>query len=247
MIDNKELFTRKSADYSRFRPAYPAAAVEWLKSKISGETVLDVGAGTGIFTGELLRYFQNVSAVEPNRDMREAFAAFLPGIYCSGGSGEATGFPDGSFDLITVAQAFHWLDAERFKAEAMRILRPAGKVAIIWNTSLQCDFTVERNLICQKYCPRFRSGHAGKRSAEEGDAFLRHEYFRSVEVVEFDNPFTMDLTAFEGNMRSRSYALTAEDDEFEHFMDELRAVFRRFAENNTVTEPQVTQIYFGSF
>ena len=247
MVDNKELFAGKSEDYYKFRPSYPNAALDWLKEKTAGDDVLDVGAGTGIFTAKLLNYFKNVSAVEPNADMRRIFKDFLPAVYCSDGSGEDTEFSDESFDLITVAQAFHWLDAERFKQEAKRILRDEGKTAIIWNTSLKSDFTDERNRICQKYCPRFRSGHAGKFSAAEGDAFLRNEYFREVEFISFDNPFAMDLHTFEGNMRSRSYALTAQDSDYYKFMAELRAVFERHAESGIVIEPQQTQIYLGIF
>ena len=247
LTDNRELFSNKSDDYAKYRPSYPDAAVDWLKSKVPCGSVLDIGAGTGIFTAALLRCFEMVSAVEPNEDMRRKFAGFLPGIVCSGGSGENTGFPENSVALITVAQAFHWLDAEKFKSEALRILEAQGKVAIIWNNSLNCDFTVERNRVCQKYCPRFRSGHAGKRSAAEGDAFLRNGYFREVEVVSFDNPFAMTLPVFEGNMRSRSYALAPGDREFSGFTAELRAVFERHAENGVVIEPQETRIYFGSF
>ena len=183
----------------------------------------------------------------PNAAMREKFQMFLPHIRCWHSSGEATGLPDDSVDLITVAQAFHWLDADLFKKEAMRILRSAGQVAIVWNTSLQCDFTQERDRVCRKYCPRFRSGHAGKRSVEEGDAFLRNEYFKSVEVVSFSNPFAMDLQTFEGNMRSRSYALAPDDCQYSDFTAELQAVFEKYAVNNIVTEPQETKIYLGKF
>jgi ubiquinone/menaquinone biosynthesis C-methylase UbiE len=247
MVDNKELFAGKSEDYCKFRPSYPDAALEWLKTKTDGEDVLDVGAGTGIFTAKLLNCFRNVSAVEPNADMRRVFKKFFPDIYCSGGSGEDTKFSDKSFDLITVAQAFHWLDAEKFKAEATRILRRDGKVAIIWNTSLKSDFTDERNRVCQQYCPRFRSGHAGQLSVAEGDAFLRNVYFREVEFVSFSNPFVMDFCAFEGNMRSRSYSLLPQDSEYECFMAELKGVFESYSVNNVVIEPQETQIYLGSF
>ena len=247
MIDNKELFTNKSDDYSRFRPGYPAAAVEFLKAGTSGSSVVDIGAGTGIFTAALLRCFSEVSAVEPNADMRSEFYKQLPDISCSDGSGEATRLADNSVDLITAAQAFHWLNPDLFKKEAMRILRPGGKVAIIWNTSLKSAFTDERSRICQKYCPRFRSGHAGKHSPEEGDAFLRNRFFKSVEVAAFDNPFVMDRETFAGNIRSRSYALTPQDKDYDAFMSELLEVFNKYAVDGKVTEPQETQIYFGSF
>lgn len=246
-MNNKELFTGKSDDYSRFRPAYPEAAVDYLKAKISGSAVVDIGAGTGIFTRLLLKHFPDTAAIEPNAAMREKFHRFLPGIPCRDASGEATGFPDDSVDLITVAQAFHWLDEEKFKQEAMRILRPGGKVAIVWNTELKSDFTSARNAVCQKYCPRFRNGYAGKRTPAEGDAFLRYSYFNTVEFIAFDNPFVMDLATFEGNMRSRSYAPGSADCQYNAFMVELRSVFDRFSRNGTVTELQETQIYLGSF
>ena len=247
MPANTELFTLKSADYARFRPSYPETAVRWLKSRTAGEHVLDIGAGTGIFTRLLPDHFQHVSAVEPNEEMRTKFQALLPDVPCSDGTGENTKLPENSIDLITVAQAFHWLDAELFKKEALRLLRPGGKTAIIWNTSLKNDFTVECNRICQKYCPRFKNGHAGKRSPEEGDAFLRNTFFKTVEVVSFDNPFTMDPAAFEGNLRSRSYALQPGDRAYALFTAELRALFERHARNGLVTEPQETQIYCGTF
>ena len=246
-MNNKSLFTGKSDDYFRCRPSYPEAAVRWLRQKCSGDKAVDIGAGTGIFTKALLPYFNEVSAIEPNEDMRKVFRIFLPEVVCSAASGEATELPDNSIDLITVAQAFHWLDEEKFKAEAMRILRPGGKVAIIWNTTLPDDFSMARSKICQKYCPRFSSGHAGKRSPAEGDDFLLHHYFSSVEFASFSNPFVMDLETFEGNMRSRSYAIGAEHPDYPAFMTELRAVFEQYAVDGRVTEQQETQIYLGEF
>ena len=246
-MENTGLFTGKSDDYARFRPAYPAAAIDALRCRTSGEHLLDVGAGTGIFTRLLLPRFARVTALEPNPAMREKFNQLLPGIRCLDTTAEVTGLPDNSVDIITAAQAFHWFDAGKFKAEAMRILAPEGKTAIIWNTSLASDFTTARNKICQKYCPRFRAGHTGKHSPAEGDAFLRCRYFREVEVLTFDNPFAMDMEIFLGNMRSRSYALLPGDAAYEPFMAELRELFARHACNGIVTEPQETQIYLGKF
>ena len=65
--------------------------------------------------------------------------------------------------------------------------------------------------------------------------------------VSFDNPFRMNLHVFEGNMRSRSYALTPQDVDYNPFMAELQEVFETFALNGEVVEPQETQIYLGSF
>lgn len=246
-MDSKGIFAGKSEDYSRFRPSYPDAAIDWLRERCSGERVVDIGAGTGIFTKTLLRCFEDVSAVEPNSDMRSRLVEFLPNVPCLSGAGEATGLADRSVDLITVAQAFHWIDEDKFKDEAIRILRDGGKVAIVWNTSLESDFTVARDTICRKYCPRFRAGYAGRRSPAEGDEFLRYHYFRKVEVVSFDNPFAMDKETFEGNMRSRSYFLTSNDSDYQKIIDELNLVFEKYAVNGIVIEPQETQIFLGEF
>jgi ubiquinone/menaquinone biosynthesis C-methylase UbiE len=179
--------------------------------------------------------------------MRKRFAELLPGILCTAGTAEATLLPESSVDLITAAQAFHWFDEEKFKSEAKRILRPNGKVAIIWNTSLKNAFTIARDEICKKYCPRFRSGYAGKRTPAEGDNFLRYIYFQKVEFLSFANPFEMTPEIFEGNMRSRSYMPAPGDDTFEACMEEPRSVFERFAVNGKVTEEVETQIFLGEF
>ena len=246
-MDNRTLFSGKSQDYSFARPGYPAESAAFLRAKCRGERVADIGAGTGIFTDVLLPFFQQVCAVEPNADMHEAFKDFLPQVVCLDGCGENTGLADNSVDLLTVAQAFHWLDEDKFKSEAMRILRPGGMVAIIWNTTVENAFSSARNEVCKKYCPRFSRGYAGKRTPQDGDRFLRQVYFSSVEFAEFDNPFYMDETVFAANMRSRSYALRPGEENFEAFASELRQVFAAFAVDGKVCESQKTQIYLGRF
>lgn len=246
-MDNRELFSGKSVDYAACRPSYPAAAIDFLYEKTHAESVADIGAGSGIFTACLQKRFKHIIAVEPNGSMRNEFMKILPEIPCTAGCAEAALLPENSVQLITAAQAFHWFDEEKFKSEAMRILRPGGKTAIIWNNSIKNDFVMERDNICREYCPRFRSGHAGKRTPEAGDIFLREYYFKSVETVVFDNPFVMDEATFAGNIRSRSYALRPDDSNYDIFMEKLNAVFHKYAKNGVVTEPISTQIYLGSF
>ncbi len=246
-MENKDFFTKKSEDYSRYRPSYPAAAISWLWEKCIGKCVADIGAGTGIFTKCLKQCFEDIYAVEPNGDMRKQFNLFLPDIPCTRGYAEDTGLPNASIDLITVAQAFHWFDEDKFKLEAMRILRPNGRVAIIWNTSVKNDFSVARDKVCQKYCPRFSRGYAGKRTVEEGDVFLRSIYFKDVEFVEFDNPFAMDYDSFIGNIRSRSYAILPNEKHYDDFIKECGRVFNKYAVDGLVVENQKTTIYLGRF
>ena len=246
-IDNTELFSGKSNFYAASRPAYPAGAIEWLRNNTTAQSVADIGAGTGIFTELLLPHFQNVCAVEPNADMFNQFRQALPEVPIYPTTGENTELPPASVELITIAQAFHWLDEERFKSEAMRILSPGGQVAIIWNNRTSEGIAPARDGICQKYCPRFSKGHAGKRTPAEGDHFLRYEYFKSVKYFSCPNLFYMDQEQFISNVRSRSYALTEADEKFDEFMQEINAVYRDYSANGVVCEVYNTEIFLGTF
>ena len=245
--DNTTLFSGKSNFYAASRPAYPAEAIEWLRNNTTAQSVVDIGAGTGIFTELLLPHFRNVCAVEPNADMFSQFRQTLPEVTIYPATGENTELPSASVELITIAQAFHWLDEELFKNEAIRILRPGGQVAIIWNNRTSEGIAPARDAVCQKYCPRFSKGHAGKRSPAEGDHFLRYEYFKSVKYFSCPNYFYMDQEQFISNVRSRSYALTETDEKFDDFMDEINAVFSEFAVNGVVCEVYNTEIFLGTF
>ncbi len=108
-----------------------------------GRRVADIGSGTGIFTELLLLKGCFVTGVEPNAPMRQAAEQKLGGydrFYSLEGSAEQTGLADHSIDLITVAQAFHWMDPAPTKKEFNRILKPGGRIALIWNLRLQHTF-----------------------------------------------------------------------------------------------------------
>lgn len=248
MTDNTKLFSGKSNYYAVSRPSYPAKALEWLFQHCPGaENVVDIGAGTGIFTSLLQKIFPHVCAVEPNCDMQKEFIRAFPDIELLSGTGENTTLPEQSVDLITVAQAFHWLDENRFKAEAMRILKPAGKVAIIWNNRFSGGAGEARDTMSRRYCPRFSKGYAGKRSPAAGDHFLRCEYFQKVEYFSTPNCLVMTQEQFISNALSRSYAPKKEDAVYGEYLANLQNIFREYALNGTVTEEYKTEIFLGSF
>jgi ubiquinone/menaquinone biosynthesis C-methylase UbiE len=121
-----------SARYERGRPGYPQAAVDAIVAELGlgpGRTVLDLAAGTGKLTRLLIPSGANVIAVEPVREMREK----LTGFVALAGTAERIPLTDGYVDAVTVAQAFHWFDADRALREIHRVLRPGGGVALIWN------------------------------------------------------------------------------------------------------------------
>jgi ubiquinone/menaquinone biosynthesis C-methylase UbiE len=118
--------------YERGRPGYPAGAVEELVRVLGigpGATVLDLAAGSGKLTRQLVPAGATLLAVEPSAAMRERLA----GVRVLAGTAEAIPVAGGSVDAVTVGQAFHWFDGPRAVAELHRVLRPGGRVGLLWN------------------------------------------------------------------------------------------------------------------
>ena len=129
-------FERGADDYVAARPSYPSAVFDLLADELGlgPETeVLDLAAGTGKLTEDLVARGARVVAVEPVAAMRERLVALLPDIDARDGTAEALPLDDASVDLVTVGQAFHWFDAPTALAEIRRVLRPGGGLAMIWN------------------------------------------------------------------------------------------------------------------
>ncbi|MCG6497248.1 class I SAM-dependent methyltransferase [Kitasatospora sp. A2-31] len=140
MTDYRELagsFGSVASEYDRARPTYPEELFDELERlagrPLKGARVLDVGAGTGIATRLLAARGAAVVAVEPNDGMGAQFLASSPGLPLVRGSGDDLPFHDGSADVVTYAQAFHWTHPERSIPEAVRVLRPGGALATFWN------------------------------------------------------------------------------------------------------------------
>lgn len=245
---NEEKFTGRADLYEKFRPNYPDALIDFLYENAQCDTVADIGAGTGKFTRCLLKKPWNITAVEPNADMQEKLLN-IKGITVVNAPAENTGLAEHSVGLVTVAQAFHWFDEQLFKTECKRILTENGKLAIIFNERSydNCEISSVRDRICQKYCGTFHSGHVGKRSSEEGDSFLRNEYFSTVEVFRRGNDIETDMNGFIGDTLSRSYALKEGDKDFNAFVRELENAFMKYSCNGKVTVKYNTICYLGQF
>lgn len=243
---NEEKFTGRADAYERFRPSYPDALIDFLYQNARCEVVADIGAGTGKFTRCLLQRPWKVIAVEPNADMRGKLMN-IAGITVVNASAENTGLAANSVGLVTVAQAFHWFDEEQFKAECKRILTDDGQLAIVFNERNYdgCEISSVRDGICKRYCGAFHSGHVGKRSSEEGDKFLKNEYFSDVRVFRYENDIETDMDGFIGDTLSRSYALKSDDKDFGAFTRELENAFKKFSHNGKVTVKYNTMCYLG--
>lgn len=130
--EHAESFGAAAEAYARSRPDYPVASIDWLLEGIDG-TVVDLGAGTGLLTRGLVGRAATVIAVEPSDNMRAQLSASLPTVDAVRGTGEAMPLPSASADAVVSAQAWHWVDVPRASAEVARVLRPGGRLGLIWN------------------------------------------------------------------------------------------------------------------
>ena len=118
--------------HDEIRPSYPPEAVRWMLGE-APVRVVDLGAGTGIFSRLVASLGHDVVAVEPDDGMRARLAESSPGVTVVAGSAEAVPLPDASVDAVVAAQAYHWFDNDEARLEIARVLRLGGVFAPIWN------------------------------------------------------------------------------------------------------------------
>ncbi len=173
--------------YAQGRPAYPDAAAAWLTEIVGlapGRTVLELGAGGGKFTLRLAATGARVLALEPVAEMRQRLARALPDVVALAGTAQAVPLPDASVDAVVCAQSFHWFAAPDALAEIRRVLKPGGRLGLIWNVR---DETVpwvaalsDITNALEGDAPRYRTGEWRRLFPAEG--------FEALETRTADNP-----------------------------------------------------------
>ncbi len=125
-------FGEIAQDYDRYRPGPPAEAAAWVLGE-GRHRVLDLGAGTGGLTRELVRLVERVVAAEPEPRMRSVLASRSAGAAVLGAVGEHLPLATGCLDGVIASSSWHWMDPEVAGAEVARVLRPGGVFGLLWS------------------------------------------------------------------------------------------------------------------
>jgi SAM-dependent methyltransferase len=158
-------FSREALAYDRGRPDYPPQLSNWLRDTLRlgpGICAVDLGAGTGKFTRRLLETGASVTAIEPLDAMRAQLRRNVPEVSVIAATAQAMPLADASADVVACAQAFHWFADREALREIGRVLRPGGKLGLVWNVrdeSLDWVGAITRILsVHEGDTPRFRTG-----------------------------------------------------------------------------------------
>jgi len=227
--------------YERNRPSYPADAVAWLVDRLgiqAPSTVVDLAAGTGKLTRLLPG---RVVGVEPIQGMRRQFAAALPDVPLVGGVAEAMPFADASVDTVTVAQAFHWFDADRALAEIRRVLRPAGTLGLVWNRRDESVPWVSR-------LKEILEPYEGLTPREWRRRWLKPEWaatgFTALEEREFTYQQELDTDGLCGRVASISFVAALDQAERDAVLAQVRDLVAQLPEPFVL--PYRTAVYWCS-
>lgn len=249
-MNSKERFSDRVDSYVKYRPSYPVAAIDYLYDVIGIEresTIADIGAGTGIFAELLLERGNPVIGVEPNTEMREVAVATLaeePNFEVSEGSAEATGLPDHSVDYITCAQAFHWFDQQATRLEFKRILKPEGKVILIWNSRLTTGtlFLEQYEQLLHDYGTDYTKVNHKNISAEKLEPFFKKD---TMELAKFGNRQVFDWEGLRGRLESSSYVPSSDNPRYNDMIDQLKRIFDHNQHEGVVFFDYETEVFWG--
>lgn len=203
----QERFSNRADDYAKYRPSYPPAAIDRILQDLELPDRLiaaDIGAGTGISSRLLADRGVTVWAIEPNEAMRSAAIPHAQ-VEFRAGTAEQTGLLDRSVDLITCCQAFHWFEPEATLREFHRILKPGGRVALMWNDRDREDAFTEaysqavRKAVDPNYWERI------DRKTSEAEALRLSPLFDRYSAHELINQHALDRDGLVGIALSASY------------------------------------------
>ncbi|MGI9034572.1 MAG: class I SAM-dependent methyltransferase [Pyrinomonadaceae bacterium] len=249
MPNSVERFTNRVRNYVKYRPGYPPEILQLFRNEMNlqpSSVIADVGSGTGISAKIFVENGNTVFGVEPNAAMREAAENFLrefPNFKSVSGTSEKTTLEDDSVDFAIAAQAFHWFNPNRTRAEFKRILKDKGFVVLMWNERRldATDFLRDYEDFLNRFATDYAQVRHENVSAQIIGDFFRTDFRRAT----FPMSQEFDFDGLKGRLLSSSYAPTAENPLYEPMIEELKRLFTKYQKDGRIHIFYDTNIYYG--
>lgn len=250
MVDSTQRFASRVENYIKYRPHYPVAVIDTLRSECQltpACLVADIGSGTGNLAQLFLRNGNPVFAVEPNREMREAgerLMAKQPNFHSVAGRAEATTLADRSVDFVVSGQAFHWFERHKAAAEFRRILKSPGWVVLAWNKrdTAATPFMKAYDRLVRHYAADY-----AKVSHEQVNEAVLSDFFRARGYTSrsFHNLQRFDYEGLRGRLLSSSYTPEPGHPDYGPMLEELSKLFRAHQFDDRISLQYQTTVYYG--
>lgn len=237
-------FGAAAGAYESGRPDYPREAVDWMLAPVVAADravrVADVGAGTGKLTRSIVEAGAEVVAIDPDPGMLAALREHVHGVPTFAGTAERMPLPDASVDAVLLGQTWHWVDVAAASAEAARVLRAGGVLGLVWNVRDESDPWTAR------LTAAMHGSHAEQMLADGGVRVAAP--FGSIEEQTWSWTRSLTRAAFLDMVSSRSYVITAADEDRTRILDAVGSLFdeRRSVGDagvEVVDIPYVTRAY----
>lgn len=239
-------YTKGADTYVKGRPDYPPELAAWLTDHLRlgpNTTVVDLGAGTGKFTPQLVATGADVIAVEPVAQMRAKLAASLPQVDAVEGTAQHMPLADESVDAVVCAQSFHWFASHDALAEIHRVLKPGGRLGLVWNLrDARVPWVQRLDAIVNARegdTPRFYTGAWRNAFPFEGFSPLAEQHLTHGHTGSVDDVIV-------NRVRSTSFISALPAEEWVNIEADLRALIASepaLASNDVVTVPYDTIAY----
>lgn len=243
-------FTGRVEAYRRYRPRYPGAVLDFLRARCGlspRHVIADVGCGTGLSSELFLENGNPVMGIEPNGEMRAActsVAERFPAFSVRGGTAEDTGLDDRAADFVVVAQAFHWFDLDRARAEFRRVLNPGGWAVVLWNRRQKTGDEFHERL--EEIAERFGTDYEDVKARQPSDghtrAFLGPETYISATTA---NAQYLDAEGLAMRFASCSYVPNEGDPGFGRMVAAIGELHGMHARDGIVELKYLTEIHAG--
>ncbi len=253
IFDNKTIFNALAEQYDAYRPHYPPEALLFLVTLgelDKASEVADIGTGTGRIAIELAKYVRLVYAVDTASVMLEqlqnsANEEGLSNIRTIEAPGEATGLQTESLDLVTLAQAFHWMNKSAALQEASRILKPKKQIVLLWNQvqNTKDKYYTDIVVLIKKYNPLYKGG-ADILSADFPDHIKESNLFGPIERYTFSFEAHYTPESYVGFLLSKSYVgMGISSSDLPHFIEQAhQELGKAFPDRNVVEKYETVML-----